>query len=109
MVYYLKDIVHYHNIYDKVVVDFCRKVEKYYREKKPEYIGKRLVTSNICEVIIARHTAEFALNREVAIQKMMIEDSKKDAFLESTSDPEAYCIDCHERMKIESKNLDYLS
>ncbi|MDD5197405.1 MAG: hypothetical protein PHN60_00935 [Candidatus Gracilibacteria bacterium] len=90
---YLKEEYYYQDLYDHRVVDACRKIEKEYRDKPPEYVGKRLVTSNIDQFFIAQEASILGRDREKTIGWWMDSDRRKDELLKSTLIPKKVCCD----------------
>lgn len=54
---YLREESYYQDIYDHIIVDECLKIEKEIHDEPPQYIGERLVTSNIDEFLTTRKAA----------------------------------------------------
>lgn len=108
---YLKDRKEYVDRYERLVVDRCRDVEKFYSEAKPfkekKISKKQMEQMNVGfkKLHLYFETGELYLKREETIRKWMEDDERKDNFYESAQPPDDIrCLTCRNRLSVIHKD-----
>lgn len=109
---YLKDRKEYIDRYERLVVNRCRNIEKFYSEppkslKEKKISKKRMeqMSIGVKKLQLYFETGELYLKKEETIRKWMEDDERKDSFYENAQPPDDIrCLTCRNRMTVMHKD-----
>ncbi len=111
---YLRSEQYYSDLYDRLTIEECRRIEKFHREYKPsEQVGKRIAELE-SEVVrqtglhweLFLITGERYFNKAKTIWEWITRDTAKDELYASAQAPEGIaCLTCGSSMRPASKDL----
>lgn len=107
---YLKDRHYYIDLFDKITVEKCRRMEKSFNPKRSSSDPKdkvRYQWEKVCAgVMMSFVTGEQYARKEQAITEWMKRDEQRDEFLNNTElSIEPGCLNCGKQLDFEDKHL----
>jgi Zn ribbon nucleic-acid-binding protein len=111
---HLKPYQHYADLYDRLTVEHCRRMEQVFKDKKStppkgEKISKAQLAQlegSINNLLLYHEKGERYLAKKKMIEEWMEADRKKDALYQNAQPPEDIrCLTCRNRMTVINKEL----
>ena len=107
---YLKNRQYYADLFDKITVEKCRRMEKDFNSKSHSLDPKdkvRYQWEKVCaDVMMSFVAGEQYARKEQAITEWMKRDEQKDEFLNSTElSIEPSCLNCGKQIDFKDKHL----